>query len=205
MKGNIIMIQKIIDRMIEKQVQNRTITFEEINIYKYGYILMFEVVVNVLLALIIGMIFNSLGVVLCFLGMYIPLRSFCGGWHADTLWKCTFISNFILLIEILCIRSVAQYINIFVLLFMFLVSVMIIIYMAPVETSAKKISKEEGIRYKKKIRIIILAQIIIMTLLVMLEFKNYVFVVTYVYIVQAILLLLEKLSCKIHRIKVAKK
>lgn len=199
------MIQKIIDRIIEKQVQNRTIAFEEINIYKYGYILMFEVVVNVLLALMIGMIFNSLGVVLFFLGMYIPLRSFCGGWHADTLCKCTFISNFILLIEILCVRSVAQHINIFVLLFMFLVSVMLIIYMAPVETSTKKISKEEGIRYKKKIRIIILVQITIMTLLIMLELKNYVFVVTYVYIVQGILLLLEKLSCKIHRIKVAKK
>lgn len=199
MKGNIIMIQKIIDRMIEKQVQNRTIAFEEINIYKYGYILMFEVVVNVILALMIGMIFNSLGVVLCFLGMYIPLRSFCGGWHADTLWKCTLISNFILLIEILCIRSVVQYINIFVLLFMFLVSAILIIYMAPVETSAKKISKEEGIRYKKKIRSIILVQIIIMILLVMLEVKNYVFVVTYVYIVQVILLLLEKLSCKIHK------
>lgn len=199
------MMQKIIDRIIEKQVQNRTIAFEEINIYKYGYILMFEVVVNVILAFMIGMMFKSLGVVLFFLGMYIPLRSFCGGWHADTLWKCTLISNVILVIEILCIRSVAQYINIFVLLFMFLFSVMIIIYMAPVETSAKKISKEEGIRYKKKIRIIILVQIIIMTLLVMLELKNYVFVVVYVYIVQVILLLIEKLSCKIHRIKIAKK
>lgn len=188
------MIQKIIDRIIEKQVKKRTIAFEEINIYKYGYILMFEVVVNVILAFMIGMIFKSLGVVLFFLGMYIPLRSFCGGWHADTLWKCTFISNFILVIEILCIRSVEQYTNIFVLLVIFLVSVMIVIYVAPVETSAKKISKEESIRYKKKIRIIILVQIIIMTILVMLELKNYVFVVTYVYIVQVILLLLEKIK-----------
>ena len=54
-----------------------------------------------MIALVIGLVTNRLGELLIFLLLYVPLRSFCGGWHADKLWKCTIYSNSMLIL--LCI------------------------------------------------------------------------------------------------------
>ena len=102
------MIHKITDQMVENQVQKQMINSEEINIYRYGYILVFEVVSNIILALVMGIILRKMDIILFFLFLYIPLRSFCGGWHADKIWKCTLVSNFILLLEVLCVEYIVK-------------------------------------------------------------------------------------------------
>ena len=73
------MIQRIVDGIIEKQVEHQTITKEEINIYKYGYFLLLEVFINVIISISVGLVFNDLKTVLMFLILYIPLRSYSGG------------------------------------------------------------------------------------------------------------------------------
>ena len=94
------MIQMIVNVLVNKQSQHYTMTDEDEKIYRYGYILLCEVILNVVIALAIGIGFSKIKEVMFFLGMYIPLRSFCGGWHADKIWKCTLISNAILLLQV---------------------------------------------------------------------------------------------------------
>ena len=43
------MIEKLVDKIISKQLEENTISTEDINIYRYGYILVYEVFVNCLL------------------------------------------------------------------------------------------------------------------------------------------------------------
>ncbi len=190
------MIQKMIDQIIEKQVQDNMINLEEKNIYQYGYILVFETILNIILALIIGVVTKSLGLVFFFLCNYIPLRSFCGGWHADKIWKCTFVSNVILIAEVLCVKYVLYYIDIWILILGFFFDLVLIIFWAPVETSTKKLSEIEKKVYKKRIQIIIVIHLITMTTLTVLKLHSYIFVVSYVYGVQIIMLLLEKIGYK---------
>ena len=85
------MIEKLVDKIISKQLEENTISTEDINIYRYGYILVYEVFVNIIVAAIIAGISGEWLLVTLFLVIYIPLRSFCGGWHADKFWKCTII------------------------------------------------------------------------------------------------------------------
>ena len=51
------MIQKIVDVLISKQLQNHTMTDEDKKIYRYGYVLLCEVVLNLAIALVIGIFF----------------------------------------------------------------------------------------------------------------------------------------------------
>ena len=98
------MVQKIVDALVNKQSQNYVMTDEDEKIYRYGYILLCEVFLNLVIALAIGIVFSKTKEVIFFLGMYIPLRSFCGGWHADKIWKCTVISNVMLMLQVYSIE-----------------------------------------------------------------------------------------------------
>lgn len=48
------MINKIVEALVNKQSQNEIITDEDEQIYRYGYILLCEVVLNLAIALVIA-------------------------------------------------------------------------------------------------------------------------------------------------------
>ena len=50
------MIQTIFYALVNKQLQNEIVTSEDEKIYRYGYILLFEVILNLIIALVIGMV-----------------------------------------------------------------------------------------------------------------------------------------------------
>ena len=66
------MVQKIVDALVNKQSQNYVMTDEDEKIYRYGYILLCEVFLNLVIALAIGIAFSKTKEVIFFLGMYIP-------------------------------------------------------------------------------------------------------------------------------------
>ena len=50
------MIQTIFYALVNKQLQNEIVTSEDEKIYRYGYILLCEVILNLIIALVIGMV-----------------------------------------------------------------------------------------------------------------------------------------------------
>lgn len=185
------MIQKIVDALINKQLKNYEMTNEEEKIYRYGYILLCEVILNLIIAVLIGILFSKTKEVMFFLCIYIPLRSFCGGWHADEVWKCTVVSNVILLLLIYSIENVVNYFSIRVMLVIFFLNMFFILFKAPVETKMKKISKNEKQIYKRKIVLILVLHTIIMIIISRLALIELVFSLMLVYIIQIMFLLLE--------------
>lgn len=113
------MVQEIVEKIIEKQLKEKMITAEDANIYRYGYALVFEVLINIIMAVFIGIVSGDLVEILLFLGLYIPLRSFCGGWHADKVWKCTIYSNLILVVMALFDDYCVELFNTIILLSVF--------------------------------------------------------------------------------------
>lgn len=113
------MIQKIVDVLVNKQSKNQVMTDEDEKIYRYGYVLLCEVFFNIIIALAIGIVFSRTKELIFFLSMYIPLRSFCGGWHANKIWKCTVISNAILLLQVYGLEKLLSHLSIGTMLLMF--------------------------------------------------------------------------------------
>ena len=48
------MIEKFVNKIVNKQLEKDIISKEDANIYKYGYILMCEVLINICIALVIA-------------------------------------------------------------------------------------------------------------------------------------------------------
>ena len=185
------MVQKIVDALVNKQSQNEIITDEDEQIYRYGYILLCEVFLNLVIALAIGIAFSKTKEVIFFLGMYIPLRSFCGGWHADKIWKCTVISNVILMLQVYSIENIKMYLSMSGMLLIFFFNMVCVYFISPVDTEMKRISQDEKKTYKRKIKLILVFHMIIAIITVLSDADEFVFSLMFVYIIQNVMLLME--------------
>ena len=185
------MIQKIVDALVNKQSQNYVMTDEDEKIYRYGYVLLCEVFLNLIIALAIGIVFSKTKEVIFFLGMYIPLRSFCGGWHADKIWKCTVISNVILLLQVYGIENIKMYLSMSGMLLIFFFNMVCVYFISPVDTEMKKISQDEKKTYKRKIKFILIFHVIIAIITVLSDADEFTFGLMFVYIMQNVMLLME--------------
>lgn len=185
------MVQKIVDALVNKQSQNYVMTDEDEKIYRYGYILLCEVFLNLVIALAIGIVFSKTKEVIFFLGMYIPLRSFCGGWHADKIWKCTVISNAILMLQVYSIENIKMYLSMSGILPIFFFNMVCVYFISPVDTEMKKISQDEKKTYKRKIKLILVFHMIIAIITVLSDADEFVFSLMFVYIIQNVMLLME--------------
>ncbi len=144
------MLDKLVILFVGFQIRIGTIDESDINVYRYGYTLMIEVLLNVCLSCLIGVLLGYLEEVLFFLAIFIPLRSFCGGYHAEKTWKCILLSNLLLIIAIyLMLLWGAVGLSFFTWSILEIVCFVFVLFLAPIESSNKKLGKRERQQYKK--------------------------------------------------------
>lgn len=185
------MIEKFVNKIVNKQLEKDIISKEDANIYKYGYILMCEVLINICIALVIAVVSTEWLLISMFLIIYIPLRSYCGGWHANKLWKCTIYSNLIILVMLIGSKYMLDAVSCMMFLTIFLICSGIIIFTAPIDTTAKPISIDEKKAYRSKIKVIILLHFCAFVWMLLKNEKAIMYVIDFSYITQTIMLFLE--------------
>ena len=190
------MVDGFIDKIIGAQVEKGTISEQDINIYKYGYFLLYELLLNIVIAVVIGVVTNRLVELFVFLLLYVPLRSFCGGWHADKLWKCTIYSNLMLILLCVTLSYEIIYSRPIIMVLIFIIGIIFVGICAPVETQAKPISSKEKKVYKKRIILIQFIHCIGICLLLLFGKNKYIYVITYAYVMQSVLLIVELFATK---------
>ncbi|MFR3727245.1 accessory gene regulator ArgB-like protein [Lacrimispora sp.] len=95
------MIQRISKSIVSWQIKKNFLTDEQRSLYLYAYEVMLNQTVNVFIAVLIAVALKAPMPVFVFLISYIPLRSYCGGYHARTNGGCTIVSA--LLIVLVCL------------------------------------------------------------------------------------------------------
>ncbi len=143
------MINRITSTIVETQIKAGFLKDEDRDIYNYGYILMMETMLNIFVGILIGLLFKAIDTIIIFWLLYIPLRIFCGGWHAEKSWQCLVASNVILLFVIKVEKMMIPITNTwFVVLLEILLALMIMI-LSPVSTKYKPITSREKSRFKR--------------------------------------------------------
>ncbi|MCI5731950.1 MAG: accessory gene regulator B family protein [Eubacterium sp.] len=165
------MIEKIVDKLLDAQIKSGSLKDETIPIYRYGYTLLIEVTINIMISLFIGFAMGEIGIVIIFNLIFIPLRGFCGGWHAKKSWLCTVTSTIVLLFSTFIGKGqLFQYGTSLWATFLG-ISYLIILFLAPVDSEAKKLSDDEVIHYKEIIQGILFVILVLFVLFV--YFKIY--------------------------------
>lgn len=139
------MLERLSDRIANSLVLQGIISKEDVDVYSYGLALLISFLFNSIVMLIVGILSHRLIETLLFLAVFVLLRSFTGGYHADTFQKCTVITfstygSVILLSTLNVITPVY--------LFAVIVGLFIIVWVAPVEHPNKEISARKKVHHK---------------------------------------------------------
>ena len=146
------MFAKLAERVTEELESNKKIKSEDRELYQYGIEQGIMILLNMITALVIGLIFHCLFYVVIFSAAFIPLRTYSGGFHAKTSLMCYVLSVltlvvFCILIKVLCFPNILWII----------ISIMcsiIILVLSPVETENKPLDKMEVKVYRKRAHMI---------------------------------------------------
>lgn len=130
-------------------VNNEVIENEDFEIYRYGFETLIYFIVNISVALFIGIIFNKFIHTIIFLSCYCTLRQFSGGYHARNYTECTLTFVVIYLITIFIDNNLDINNYRYLLILFFILSTIVIYKLAPLEHRNKPLSEDEKKRYKK--------------------------------------------------------
>lgn len=168
---------------------------DDSEVIEYGLYILISKIIFIITIVIIGIIFNELAAILLFTLLYTPLRSFAGGIHAETSFRCYILS----LVMLICVILAEKYIylnslNIYILL---LISTFLIIFLSPVETYNKPLDNIEKMVYRKKTTYVLAFEIFVGLVSKILSFDAVLSNVMYAFVMVSFMLILGILKNKI--------
>ncbi len=191
------MILKIIDSIIDSQIENGVLVEDDASVYRYGYTLVVEAIINLIVTIIVGLVLGELLSAIFFMLAFIPLRSYCGGYHAPKGWICIILSNVVVIVVILLERSFIQSFDFLIIIE--LCCIAIIILLAPIQSPSKKINDNEKKVYKKYAKIVLAVEMAFGAVLLSIGYNQYVFIIVMAHAVQALSLIIVWPKVKIER------
>lgn len=139
------MSEKITDCLLDRNILPQ----EEKEVYEYGFELLISSLIGFIIVFVSGLIFGLLSESMLFYIIFVSVRPFCGGYHADTHMKCKM--TFIVVYALVMLFSQVfanNYRMIYHVLLLAVYWLSIILY-APVEHKNKPLDSEEKARNRK--------------------------------------------------------
>lgn len=164
------LLAKLSQKIGDDLVRSNVIEAEDAEIYIYGINQILVSVVNVLSALIIGLILGTFFEVIVFMAAYIPLRIFAGGYHAKTPLRCYIYSLIMLVIVSIGLKYL--HIEMWGYYAVLLAAVLIVFVLSPIEDKNKPLDDLEYKVYKRRAIIIAAIELTVSVLLRLIGLDN---------------------------------
>lgn len=185
-------MMKLAKHLTTKMVKYRLINISNEDLYIYGLVNGCIIILNLLTVIIFSHFLNKQDEVLILLISFIPLRSFCGGFHCKTRIVCYIISNMviIILLEMQCFFMKYK-------LLLFTLCILSAIYISVKDVNSspnRRINRYEKLYFnmvKKRVLYILLGFLVLMILFGKI---NYAMLIISSITLVAILLLLENIQ-----------
>ena len=132
----------IADFLLHKNIIPET----EIDVYIYGYETVILGIIDFFIVLAVGFIFNKIITMLIFFAMFISVRLYPGGYHANTVLKCKVV--FVLICISLVFLSEFKF-PYYLYILMMLLYVITSFFLAPIENYNKPLTSEEQMKYRR--------------------------------------------------------
>lgn len=143
----------VFERIADWFIRNEVIPLEDKDIYTYGLKQGALMVLNIGTTIIIGVMLKMVWQSVILMLAYIPLRTYAGGYHARTQFRCYILSVGIMSATLLVIKLIPW--TSFICLVVTFCAGGIIFLFAPVEDSNKPLDQKEIIFYRRRIRIVL--------------------------------------------------
>ena len=149
-------ISGAVDRFIAKEV----ILQENKKIYEFELKQGITIIFNLIIIVFIGLIFGELWNLMIFTIAYLALRSYAGGYHAETEVGCYMLSILMILVVVLISKLVE--LNFLLEVIGVLLATGVLWVFAPIEDYRKPLDEKETKVYKKKLRKILFVELVLL-------------------------------------------
>ena len=184
------MFAKTADIIAQRLKDNNTIDDEHYEICRYGLQQGFIIILNIVSTVAVGVVFGMLWQAVFFTAIYIPLRSYAGGYHANTALRCYIYSILLMIAVLLAIRHIT--IPSFICIIILVISVSVIAMFAPVEDLNKPLDKMEKAVHKKRTIIISTFEGLLLLISLTLNLMQITYCIVWAFILMATILLIGK-------------
>lgn len=140
------MVHRLSKIIADFLLKKDAISESEIDIYVYGYEMIILSLIDFCIVVSIGLIFEELFAMLTFFAVFVSVRIYTGGYHANTVLRCKSVFTMISLSIIFLLKLKYP-----LLLYILILSLFIItcVCLVPVENSNKPLDKSEQMKYRK--------------------------------------------------------
>ena len=140
------MLNKMAVKITDKLVMKKIVSDDMADIYIYGFELLISFFFSTIGVLIIGIILGRFLQTLMFLATFILLRSFTGGYHANTYAVCSIVTFSLFGIVLLLAEFV--FVPLYLYPILGLIGTIIMVWQVPIEHPNKKLSDDQKRKYK---------------------------------------------------------
>lgn len=186
--------QSVFNSFMDKSVINK----EDEDIYAYGTEIAVSYLINLIAIIIIGALTNMLIECIVFLIIFVPLRSFAGGYHAPNYQICFVISCFIVTAVLLITKYTAVHTDEFILFSIIAIAGILIYILGPIEDKNKPLTEKENIHYKRKMKTILIIEFILAVIMNVAGLHNILFVFCSSFVIVLVLSLLGFIKNRIN-------
>ena len=145
------MISEISKRISLFLCRKNIIKHEDIEIYKYGFETMCSTILGLILTLAIGLTFKMFFLSIVYYVVFVTIRQFTGGYHANSYFKCN-LTFAVVTVLVFGFTKMAVYSETYTMpnhiLFLFL-SFIIVFHFSPIENENKPLDQDQKKRNKK--------------------------------------------------------
>lgn len=162
-------MNKIAIKIIDLLLSNNIIKETDKNIYVYGMELMLTSVSEILFILLISIIAGNFVETSIFLAVFLPIRIYAGGYHADTRLRCFLIFVGVYILFSICIHILDWKQYEYAAILISVINIISVTLFAPLKNKNKKLTDAEVKKYK---RISILLSVIAGSVIILLSALN---------------------------------
>ncbi len=181
--------------LTEKLLEDEVISREEAEVITYGLENIISNLLGLLMILAIGACFRRLPESFLLWLLIFPLRKNAGGFHAKTKTRCMLVSAGMLIVSFLCLDVMEWTKEVYLLIAAIFCG--IIFLMAPVGNQNKLLDEMEHKVYRKRTRIILLLESILLILAFVFEWKELYIVITICFAIVGTTLLAGKIKLRL--------
>lgn len=116
--------------------------------YRYGIEISISSLLNIVLVVIAGILIHHIIESIVFLSLFILIRSFTGGYHADTYFRCNLLMCITFILTVLANCMFSNKLSLSIIIVLIYVTELIVSVLGPIENKNKPIDDSKKIKLK---------------------------------------------------------
>lgn len=184
-------MKKIAEILTSYVIEKGIVAEAEREVYFYGFQMGIELIFNIIVSILIAIKMNMIPQAAIFFLIFIPIRTYAGGFHFDSYFPC-FILSIITYFGVLKLASVVT-IPGFICIVGSILLIVFILFLFPVQNIRHVLDDEEKIYFSKKLNRYLVFDILLLFGLFALKYENLMVVANLTFILIVVTMVVGKI------------